>query len=137
MKGQSLVIQFVLFFLIGFTLFIAIGNFFRLQSDIFKEDAASSSLKLTSRYLSSIMITANNCKQCDFINISTKIPETYAGYYLEMELNSRGLNVSAINNYFVSSVHNLNSTLYMSGKSSSAKPITLTYDKNKNKLEVS
>lgn len=136
MKGQSLVIQFVLFFLIGFALFLGIGNFFRLQSDIFKADVASSGLELTNRYLSSIIITANSCRGCDFINISTKIQETYAGYYLEMELSKQGLNVSTVNNNFISSIHNINSSLSPSGKSSSARPITLTLMKSQNKLEV-
>lgn len=137
MKGQSQVIQFVLFFLIGFTIFLGIGSFFKLQSDMFKEDVSSSSLKLMNKYLSSITITTNNCKLCDYVNITSNVPNTYAGYYLETKFSDIGLNVSASNKYYISSVHNLNSTLSMSGKSSSAKPISLTYNKNQNKLEVS
>jgi hypothetical protein len=138
MKGQSLVIQFIIFFLLGFSLFISVGSFFRYQSDLFRNDIISSSLGLANSYMSSLMITAvDSCKQCDYINLSAPISNLTAGYVIRMDLTDSGLNVSIPYKFFNSTVHNLNSSLRLSGSSSSAQPITLTFNRNQNKLEVS
>lgn len=138
MKGQSLVIQFVIFFLIGFSLFLSVGSFFRYQSDLFRNDIISSSLNLSNSYISSNIITAvDSCKQCDYIRLNATIANLTAGYTIEINLKNSGLNVSIPYKYFNSPVHNLNSSLILSGKSSSVQPIILTFNKNQNKLEVS
>jgi hypothetical protein len=138
MKGQALIIQFLIFFLIGFSLFISIGTFLKYQSDLFKEQITSSSIRLANSYLSSNMITVlNNCKQCDTASISTSISNLTAGEAIQIKLSSSGLNTSMPTKYFISPVHNLNYSLTFSGNSYSFKPITLTYNRTQNKLEVS
>lgn len=140
MKGQSLVIQFIIFFLLGFSLFLSIGSFFRYQSDLFRDDIISSSLGLANSYMSSLMITAvDSCKQCDYISLSAPISNLTAGYVIRMDLANSGLNISIPYKFFNSTVHNLNAdpSLSLSGSSSSAQPITLTFNKNQNKLKVS
>ena len=138
MKGQSLIIQFLVFFLIGFSLFISIGTFFKYQSDLFRDEITSSSIKLANSYISSNIITLlKNCKQCDTATISTSISNLTAGEAIQINLSSSGLNTSMPTKYFNSPVHNLNYSLAFSGKSYSFKPITLTFDKNQNILEVS
>jgi hypothetical protein len=138
MKGQSLVIQFVIFFLIGFSLFLSVGSFFRYQSDLFREDIISYSLSSANSYISSNMVVAvDSCKQCDYISLSVPMSNLTAGYVIEINLKNSGLNVSMPYKYFSSSAHNLNSSFSLSGKSSSVQPITLTFNRNQNKLEVS
>jgi hypothetical protein len=137
MKGQSLIIQFFIFFLIGFSLFISVGSFFKYQSDLFRDEIISSSLSLANSYLSSNMVmAATNCKQCDNAIISTSIANLTTGYPIEIKLRSSGLNVSIPYKYYLSSIHNFNSSLALSGDSSSVQTITLTFNKNQNKLEV-
>ena len=139
MKGQSLVVQFLIFFLIGFSLFLSVGSFFKYQSDLFRNDIISSSLALANSYVSSNVIAAvDSCKQCDYIRLSAAMSNLTAGYTIEIELTSLGLNTSIPYKYFSSPLHNLVSSFsFASGKSSSAQTITLTFNRNQNKLEVS
>ena len=137
-KSQSLLIQFVLFFIIGFSLFLLIGNFFKYQSELFRTDIIDLSLKLTNSYFSSFAINSiDSCKQCDYVENSIKLEPTTAGYFFETTFSSEGLDVSTAptHNSFVSSVHNLNESHNMNGKSSSAETITLTCSRTKNELE--
>jgi len=138
-KAQSLIIQFVLFFMIGFSLFLFVGNFFKYQSDVFRSDITDLNLKLTNSYLSSFVVNSvDSCKQCDFVQTSIKLENTTVGYFFEAGLSSNGLSVSAMPGYksFVSSVHNFNKSFSMAGKASSAQAINLTFSRTKNELEV-
>lgn len=139
-KGQWLVIQFVLFFLIGLTIFIAIGNIFKIRADIFREDIADSTRKLINTFVSSLIVNSfTSCKECDYSRISIKIENTTAEYFFEIYSNNSGINVVSQpgGKNYLSSVHNLNLTLNFSGQSASAKNIILTLTKTQNKLEVS
>ncbi len=139
-KGQSLVIQFLLFFLIGLTVFISISGFFRLQSDLSRDDIVSSNKRLIGNFLSSYVIQMqDSCKQCDFINISTTLVNTTGSYGIRVSAGNTGLDVSTkpFGKNYLSPIHNLNYTLTMSGSGSSVRPLILTLTKTQNKLEVS
>ncbi|MEM7821547.1 MAG: hypothetical protein QXX38_01900 [Candidatus Aenigmatarchaeota archaeon] len=140
-KAQSLIIQFVIFFMIGFTLFLTIGTFLKARSDIFREETLNYGMVGVSSYVSSLAINLfDYCKQCDFVRTSFRIENVTAGYFFELEfLNAgKGLRVLALpgGKYHISSIHNLNSSLLLSGKSISLKTITLTFDKTKNELRI-
>lgn len=125
--------------MIGLTIFTSASFFFKYQSDLFRERATDSYRKLLNTYLSSFVITlVNTCKECDFVNVTTKVENTTLDYFYEFQLSNAGLNVSTqpFGKSYLSSIHNLNSSISMSGKSFSIKSITLTFIKNKNKLEV-
>jgi len=137
-KAQSLVIQFVIFFISGFAIFLTIGSFFKYQSDVFRDSLLSSNTKLFNSYFSSVVTSmADSCKECKNSTFTFRIPRQPLGYSLKFELN-KGLNVSIIgkNKYFFSSLHKLNETLELSGWSDSTKPISLTFSRTKNKLVV-
>ncbi len=137
-KGQYLIMQFLLFFLIGLSVFIAFSNLFKLRADSLGGDITNSTRKLINSYISSLIINSfDTCKGCDFVSVSVEIENRTGGYFHELYLNSSGLNVVSQpgGKNYLSSVHNLNSTLNFSGNSSSAKTIILI--KNKNKVEAS
>lgn len=139
MKAQSLVIQFLLFFIIGLVIFLAIGNFYRLQSDIFRQDVADLTRRMISSYASSfIVISQSSCKECDFASAEFKIENLTANYFVELYLDQEGLRVVTVpgNKLFLSAIHNINSTLNPSGFASSVEPIKLTIKKIENTLEV-
>ncbi len=140
MKGQSTIIQFVLFFMIGFSLYLAVGNFFRYQSQIFREDITQESLKLANSFLTSNMIlAASSCKQCDYVNLTFSLQNTTAGDYYDIDL-SRQVNISVppfTDKNSITSGHNLNSSFSLSGKTISSKTITLTLNRTKNEIGVS
>lgn len=138
-KAQSLIVQFILFFMIGFSLFLVIGNFFRYQSDIFRGDIADLSLKLTNSYLSFLVINSvDTCKQCDYVETSVKFENTTAGYFFDISFSSEGLRVSTFPKYssFTSSIHNLNKSIRMQGEKFSVETLNLTFSRTKNELEV-
>lgn len=141
-KGQSLVIQFILFFLIGFTIFLSISNFFKIQSDALSSDALSYGLELTNSYLSSNALNLfTTCKLCTSSNVTVKLANTTAGYYIVASFGPGGLNTSTpyvSKKMYTSTMHNIinGSVAMIEGSASSAKPISLTYSRTKNQLEV-
>jgi hypothetical protein len=137
MKSQVQITQFILFFVIGLTIFLAIGNVFKLHSESVRSDIIDSSLKLENSFLSSVAINAiSSCKDCDFVSYNIKTEESIAGYFTVISLEN-GLNVSTNEKSFFTSIHNMNesSGIVPSG-ASSTKPITLTFDRTKNKLMI-
>jgi len=130
-KAQSLIMQFILFFIIGFTLFITIGSFFKSQSEAFRIESTQYNIKLANSYLSSLFVVLiDTCKSCDYASLQIKVENTTAGYYFLYNLNDQGLNVSTSWGGLQSSgsVHNLNYSTTFTGSSSSTKTIYLTYD---------
>jgi len=140
MKGQTLIVQFILFFLIGFSLFSSIGLFFKFQSEVFKNDITDYNMKLINSYMSAVVLTEGvSCKQCDYASITVKIQNTTAGNFFELGMTSRGVNttVPSSNKMVTTSIYNLNSSYILSGFSSSTKPISITFNKLKNNITVS
>jgi len=138
MKGQSLIIQFILFFVIGLALFLTVGGFFRYQSDRSANEIVSDSLRLTNSYFSSASISLiDSCKKCDEATYKIVLANKTAGSFFNVSLLKNSLNVlTPQNKFFESSIHKLNLTTSLSGSSSSNKPISLTYRKSNNQLVV-
>jgi hypothetical protein len=140
MKGQVLIVQFLLFFLVGFAVFLMLGNFFSLSSESFRSEIISSTAKLSNSYISASLIKIiDECKGCDYAVIQDKIQNRSAGTPFQVNLQASGLNISTFfqNKFFTSSIHNLNTSLQISnGKAPSDRPITLTFNRTQNKLEV-
>ncbi len=138
--GQSQVIQFVLFFLMGIAIFTTIGNYFRVQSELLRNDVSVYSVEMINSYLSSVAIASvDTCKECNIVENKIRISETTFGYFLEATLSSNGLTISTVPSKFeyTSSVNNLNESIsFVSGSAPSVQPINLTYDRNQNKLEI-
>lgn len=140
MKGQTLIIQFILFFLIGFSLFASVAFFFKYQSSLFKEDIINYNVKLINGYMSAIALTeAVSCKQCDYASIVAILPSTAAGSFFEIGMNRLGVNTSVpMSKNITTSIYNLNSSYNLSDSlSASIKPISITFIKAQNYLGVS
>jgi len=139
-KGQSYIIQFVLFFLIGIGLFVGIGTFFRTQYDIVREETADISVEMINGYFSSLIVASfRSCVQCGSVENNIRIPDRTAGYFLEFELNESGLTVETAppGKGYTSSINNLNYSFdTIEGSAPSIQTINLTYDRTQNKLEI-
>jgi len=140
-KGQSGILQFVLFFLVGLAIFTAVGNFFRLQSDYVRNDVAVYSVEMINGYISSLaMSSIDTCKSCTSVERDVKLSDTTFGYILVISLDeTNGLNVSTSPSHFayLSPIHNLKCSIgTLEGTTYSTEPINLTYDRNQNKLEI-
>ena len=138
-KAQSLILQFIMFFMAGFIVFITVGSFFKYQSDLFRDDVANRSIDLVANYLSSAVISqVDSCKGCDYARYSLKLQNTTAGYFMEFSLGSDGLTISTspVNKEIVSDLYNLKDSIEMSGSGTSVEPINLTLRRTKNELRV-
>ena len=139
-KGQALIVQFVLFFLIGFAIYLMVSGFFKYQTDLYKQQIIDSNINLTASQISSAIIAiVEGCKGCDQISITLNLRNFTADYPFEVYFNSSGFTmlVPVIEKSFQSTVHNINSYLtIVATKVLSTQPINLTFDKTQNKLEV-
>ncbi|MBI4010090.1 MAG: hypothetical protein HY361_02770 [Candidatus Aenigmarchaeota archaeon] len=139
MKGQSLVVQFLLFFIIGLGLFIAIGGAFRLQADIIREDVAEANRELIASYISSIAVSlTNTCKECDYINYTIKLKELNANYIQRLRLADYGLQIFSTpsGGNISDTIHLLNNTIDLCGNAASPYPITLIFNKTQNIIKI-
>jgi hypothetical protein len=139
-SGQSLIFEFLLFFLIGLGLFIGIGNYFKIQSDMLRGDVAPYSVELANNYLSAVIVSSiDTCKQCDSMETQLKLSDTVFGYYLNVSLAKGALSIRTSPPGFQSNstVNNLNYSLSFSeGWVPSTQAINLTYNRNQNKIEI-
>ena len=138
MKAVSLIMQFVLFFMIGFAFFLLAGNLFRFQSGLIRQDILNSSSKLAINQISAFSIRAvDSCKSCDNVTIRFE-PKPIAGYNPTYQLSSGViLKIAPENKIIQSSMHNLYYSInYGADEVSSVKPIDLMYDRTKNNLVI-
>ena len=138
MKGQSLIVQFLLFFVIGLGLFAAISGIFRTQSDIIREDISTSNRELTASYLSSIAVSmATSCKGCNITASTVYLRNITAGKVTEMKLSGSGLKVTSLpdGGSFSTTMHNLHKSHILQGTTVTALPVVLSYNNTKNKQE--
>jgi len=139
-KGQSQVIQFVLFFMIGLALFISISGTFRGRIDVFTDDIADQNRKTINSYFSALSVKELvSCKECDNINITTKISNTTAGAFTQVWLNTTHLVTITQPGAarYATTMHNLTRGLVdAGGLQISSKPIILSYNKTQNILRI-
>lgn len=138
MKAVSLIVQFVLFFIIGLGFFILAGNFFRFQSTVIRQELVNFSSEFSVREVSVFAISAvDSCKSCD--NVTLRLEQkSVAGYNPTYQIsNVIRLKVEQENVFLNSSLHNLNYSINLeNAEVSSSKPIDLMYDRTKNKLVI-
>jgi hypothetical protein len=136
-KGQSIVIQFLIFFVIGFSIFVSLGSFFNYQAELLKQNILSSGMNLTSSYISSAVVAmVDSCKECDFVNLTIKTHNTSAGYPIMIKAVGSQLNVITPLQSLSTTFHNLLNESRATGDSTSSKPIILTFNRTNNNLEV-
>lgn len=139
-KGQSIIIQFLTFFVIGFFVFISIGMFFKYQSDLFRDSILASNVNLTSSYLSAAtVVLVDGCKECDFSTLTVRLKNTSAGYPIEFAIKDSKLvtSIPGTDYLLATSIHNLLlDTIAASGSSSSVEPIILMFNRTNYSLKV-
>lgn len=139
-KGQSQIIQFMMFFMIGLVLFLAISGVFRGRLDFFAEDIADQNRRLISGYFSALAVNELvTCKQCDNVNITTVLVNTTAGSFSQVRLNNSFLAAFSPPTPGESAltVHNLLAEVSTKlGSAVSNRPIILTYSRGQSILEV-
>lgn len=138
MKGQSLIVQFILFFLVGLSVFLSLGNFFRLQLDVFGGTISEKSRELLSSFVTANFISLNSCVACDTANSTLRV-QNPQNVFLEVLLDSDSLDVISQPDAKVttSTMHNLLlSFVSGSGRAVAIQPIILSLIKTQNILRV-
>jgi len=139
-KAQSLIVQFTLFFIIGFGVFLTIGTVFKIQSESFRDNAADSTMGLVGSYFSSALVNAvDTCKQCDYVQYKLRIEKVTSEYFFEVGLeNEKGMTVRDVprDKTSESYTYNFNESFDMNGVAATIKTINLTYNRTKNELRV-
>jgi hypothetical protein len=93
-KGQSFIIEFILFFAISFSLFSVISYYFYSQNEFYKEKVGKFTTELVNDLLIIDVIKGVNCKSCDEITISEEIPSQIGGFYCTVRLKNQGFNTT-------------------------------------------
>ena len=113
-KGQSLIIEFILFFLISFSIFAVISSFFYNQNEFFKEIIGDRLTNIVNDLVSTHIIKGASCRSCDFVLVSEDLPSKIGGYYYRVYLgNQYGINTTLMSGKLYSGVNplfNLNET---------------------------
>lgn len=137
MKAVSLIIQFILFFLIGLSIFISVGMLFSNQYILVKQDIAEERIKNVANYFASQIISFYiSCIECDYATLTIN-PEDIQHPY-KIYLHDDNLTVSVLDmgkNYSIK-LNNFNETLELSGEAISGRPVILTLEKSNNKLRI-
>jgi hypothetical protein len=130
-KGQSLAVEFILFFLISFSLFSTISFFFYNQNLFFKKRVGDASINLVNDIVSTNLVNILSCKSCKSAIINDDLQSKVGDFYYNITLTKNGLSTSLITEktYFKNSnIFNINETFDLSGQTiSENKKIEINY----------
>ena len=141
MKGQSIIIEFILFFFISFSLFTAISYLFYSQNIYFEKTISESNTEIINDLISTNIINAVNCKACDTLLITQDVPSKIGGSFYKVQLYERGINTTlmSLKPFFrTMSVFNLNETYTFLGSEalSDNKIVRIKINNIEKKIEV-
>lgn len=136
MKAQALIVQFLLFFLIGFSIFLLIGNVFSFHSLKFGSEIREKNLKMIGSLLSSVVINLYT-HESNYSTIKLFFSNFSQLKDFQVILTQEGMEIISPENLRVeSSIHNLNESLGLEGDSN-LESIIFTYKKKDNKIVIS
>lgn len=120
-KGQSLVVEFILFFGISFSLFATISYYFYSQNLYLTEQVGKSTTDLVNKLISTDIVTANSCKSCETILIRDDIPQQIGGYYYDITISDNIETTLYSQKHFSKqgTIFNLDKTFDLSGSTKS------------------
>ncbi|MDI6826128.1 MAG: hypothetical protein QMD36_02955 [Candidatus Aenigmarchaeota archaeon] len=121
-KAQSFIVEFVLFFMISFSLFAAISYLFYSQNIYYKKKVGETTSDLVNDLILTHIIEGINCKACDEVMITEEIPSKIGGIFYVVKLNNSVINTTLMTektSFKETPIFNLNETLFFSGTSKS------------------
>ncbi|MGC9200393.1 MAG: hypothetical protein ACP5F8_00290 [Candidatus Aenigmatarchaeota archaeon] len=123
MKAQTQVIQFVLFFILSFSIFSLILNFFYSSSFSFQDRVLTFQRETLASYVSSyVTYIWENCRYCNSSFFKIAIPSKLSENYHDVYFSNNILYIKSqpLGKDFSSSLHNINQSASFSGYFSSA-----------------
>jgi len=129
MKGQGFIVEFILFFLISFSIFTAISYHFHLQNIFYQERVGETASELINDLVCTDILKGISCRGCGEVIINEEIPSKIGGFFYRIQLNDQGLNTSLFStrpSYEQNPIFNLNTTYQtLSGQSTSENKIVV------------
>lgn len=120
MKGQSIVMEFIVFFLISFTFFTTVGFFFNRQNQHFSDQIFEYETKILNDIIITNTLKLNECKACDLMIISEDLPRKIGDkFYMSEFIPAQGVETTSIAKKpfsMASPIFNLNETYTISGR---------------------
>ena len=136
-KGQSAIYEYIIFFAIGISLFISLCSIYLSQYTNLNKDISMSNARLMNSFLSANAVSIiSQCRDCQTVTYTINVQKpgsTFIGVANDFGFNV--LNPFIPLNY-LSFAHNFASDTFFNGDSTLGKTITLTYNKDKNNLEI-
>ena len=137
MKAVSLIFQFILFFLIGFSIFLLISFLFSSQYGLVREDIIERRVKNVATYFSSQIISLYvSCIECDYATLTIQPEDIEYPYKIYLHDDNLTISVLNLNKSYSVKLNNFNSSIKFEGEAISGKPVVLTLDKTRNYLRV-
>jgi hypothetical protein len=135
MKGQSFVVELILFFIISFSLFTTISYLFHSQNIFYQERVGETTSDLINDLVSTDILKGVSCRGCYEVIITEEIPSRIGGFFYKIQLNNQGLNTILFSTRTFSRqnpIFNLNTTYQtLSGESVSENKIVRVKINNK------
>ncbi len=137
MKGQSFIVEYILFFAISFSLFSTISFIFYNQGQHLSEQAGDSLSNLINNIVMQDTVLGVNCKACNNATFTEEIPSRIGGAFYKTQFQQSYLTTSLFASSPISenkSLFNLNETFSFSGtiNSENKKVVILINNINKN-----
>ncbi len=140
MKGQTIIVEFVLFFLISFSLFITISFIFYNQNVNLNQKVGSSLLDSINNIVATNVIKGAGCRGCDNITIKEHVPSKLGGFFYTSSLNKQNLNNTLLSEKSISktsAIFNMNETYNQTGNAKSeSKIVEITINNIEKKISV-
>ena len=137
MKGISLIFQFVIFFLIGLSVFLSVGMLFRSQYDTVRKDILEQRIKNVANFFAANLLDLYlSCKECDQATLTLEPEEIGTPYKISLEEDNLTISILETGKNYSIKLNNFNYSVEFSGEAFSGRPVILTLDKTKNKLRV-
>ncbi len=137
MKAVSLIVQFILFFLIGLSVFLSVGMLFSNQYVLVREDILEERIKNVANYFASQIISLYiSCIECDYASLTINPENIQHPYKIYLHEDNLTISVLDIGKNYSIKLNNFNQTLIFSGEAFSGRPVILTLEKSNNKLRI-
>ncbi|MBS3052429.1 MAG: hypothetical protein J4428_03595 [Candidatus Aenigmarchaeota archaeon] len=119
MKGQTIIVEFILFFVISFSLFITISFIFYNQNVNLNQKIGDSLLDSVNSLVTTNIIRGVGCGGCDNITMKETTPARLGGFFYIISLNKQNLNNTMLSEKSISKtslIFNLNETYNQTGQ---------------------
>ncbi len=138
MKSQALVLQFLLFFVIGLSVFSLVTGVFDFYANNFRKTNQENAMRIVCNYLAVEAINFESCSICQVANLSITLPEKMLGNAYKLssvnnELVCESLRIVSVNDKInnLNKIYTISSNIY-----SVAKNKIFSIDKIQNYLRV-